>query len=688
LPTTAFSVTATPRADSSLESSVQSIQQLNVTIDNNEALQVNSTDTNNEVEINVSSKTNEILNKEENVKQQEDIQDINRNDLEISDEVVQEREQSLMAENDVYAENDEIINKSENITQQEDPEEIDLKLLEVSDEEVQEKEESLKAAVQEVQSEFSKASEELDFKSVSKASDKLIEMAPQIAEGFVFTSISREFWNDVRRRKHFYISDWVDGFKKPRQTLPAILFLYFACLAPAISFGTIAFQTTKGAIGVVEFILSCGLAGTAYSVMCGQPMGFIAPTGLTLAFISGLFKFCTLNKLPFFPIYTWVGLWTGAFMTLLGLGGSSKLIKLCTHFTDEVFNALLSVNFIYEALKSLERNFRMADPSNLTMPFVALAMAWATFWSTMKVNAVATSRYFNENVRQLFKDFGPVLIIVFMTLINQTKFMRNVGLPRLTLPKSLELAGGRSLIVPFMSIPLKVKLLCSLPAVLLTSLFFMDQNISIRLVNNPKNKLKKGEAYNLDMVALGLITSALSVVGLPWMCGATVQSMNHIRAMTRTTFNEETGSVEIAEVIESRATGFVVHTMITCTIFLLGVLKYLPTPIFSGIFLFLGRKLMTGNSFLVRIKDSIAEKNRLPENHPIQVLGKTKMNLFTAIQAACLMGLWAFKQNPATSIFFPSAIGLLMLIRAFVLPKFFTEEELTSLGDPTPSLQA
>jgi len=183
-------------------------------------------------------------------------------------------------------------------------------------------------------------------------------------------------------------------------------------------------------------------------------------------------------------------------------------------------------------------------------------------------------------------------------------------------------------------------------------------------------------------------SKALSVVGLPWMCGATVQSMNHIRAMTRTTFNEETGSVEIAEVIESRATGFVVHTMITCTIFLLGVLKYLPTPIFSGIFLFLGRKLMTGNSFLVRIKDSIAEKNRLPENHPIQVLGKTKMNLFTAIQAACLMGLWAFKQNPATSIFFPSAIGLLMLIRAFVLPKFFTEEELTSLGDPTPSLQA
>jgi len=37
-------------------------------------------------------------------------------------------------------------------------------------------------------------------------------------------------------------------------------------------------------------------------------------------------------------------------------------------------------------------------------------------------------------------------------------------------------------------------------------LFFMDQNISVRVANNPDNKLKKGPAYNLDMVALGLIT--------------------------------------------------------------------------------------------------------------------------------------------------------------------------------------
>jgi hypothetical protein len=34
----------------------------------------------------------------------------------------------------------------------------------------------------------------------------------------------------------------------------------------------------------------------------------------------------------------------------------------------------------------------------------------------------------------------------------------------------------------------------------------MDQNITVRLVNSPEYKLKKGAAYNLDMVALGIIT--------------------------------------------------------------------------------------------------------------------------------------------------------------------------------------
>jgi hypothetical protein len=94
---------------------------------------------------------------------------------------------------------------------------------------------------------------------------------------------------------------------------------------------------------------------------------------------------------------------------------------------------------------------------------------------------------------------------------------------------------------------------------------------------------------------------------------------------------------------------------------------------------------MSGNSFLQRIRDTFVEKERLLEDNPIRMLGRKRTAVFTGIQILCLMGLWAFKSNPSTAIFFPSVIGLLMVIRSFVLPKIFTEEELVELGDPTPS---
>jgi len=322
--------------------------------------------------------------------------------------------------------------------------------------------------------------------------------------------LSRLMIRDMLRRKECYISDWTDGLKDMKKVVPAILFLYFACLAPAISFGTIASQITKNSMGVVEFLLSAGTSGMAYSILCGQPMAFIAPTGLTLAFISGLFRFCSLKGLPFFPVYSWVGLWTSFFFTVLGLAGSSQLIRYCTRFTDEIFNGLLSVNFIYEALASLRRNFQQANPMNLTMPFVSLGMALTTFFATMSVTAFESSKFLNQKIRSFVKDFGPVTIFMAMSCFNTLGDINKFAVPTLSVPDTFQLSGGRNFLIPLNAVPMKIKLLCSLPAVLLTALFYMDQNISVRVVNNPDNGLKKGAAYNLDMVALGIITGGQS----------------------------------------------------------------------------------------------------------------------------------------------------------------------------------
>ena len=70
----------------------------------------------------------------------------------------------------------------------------------------------------------------------------------------------------------------------------------------------------------------------------------------------------------------------------------------------------------------------------------------------------------------------------------------------------------------------------------------------------------------------------LSIFGLPWMCGATVQSMNHVRAMTTKKYDEERNQMEIEDVVENRATGFITHALIAATITLLPKLRALPIP--------------------------------------------------------------------------------------------------------------
>ena len=56
-----------------------------------------------------------------------------------------------------------------------------------------------------------------------------------------------------------------------------------------------------------------------------------------------------------------------------------------------------------------------------------------------------------------------------------------------------------------------------IPALLLSILLYLDQNITVRLVNHPQYKLKKGTGYHLDMLVVALLVGVCSVLGLPWM---------------------------------------------------------------------------------------------------------------------------------------------------------------------------
>lgn len=549
--------------------------------------------------------------------------------------------------------------------------------------------------------------------AAATVSDPLLEdeggLGPSTGSRFAPRYWGRGLLGDVRRRAPLYASDWVDGFQL--KALPATAFLYFACLAPVVAFGGLTSVLTHGTMGVVEFLVSASGCGVAYAALSGQPLVIIGPTGLTLAFTSALYGFCVRAGIPFLATYAWVGLWTAAILAFLALINASDLIKYCTRFTDEVFNSLIACNFVFEASRSLAGNFSLAGVDK-TRPFFSLALALGTFTMARTLSGLRSGKYLRKRVRTLLADFGPCLsIFVMSALAAVVPAIRTACLETLDIPAKMTLAGGRAWLVPLAGVPMAVKVGAVLPALLLTMLFFLDQNISVRCTNSPAHKLKKGPGYHLDLLVLAACTLVTSLLGLPWMCAATVQSLNHVRALATTEVvggsvpaptlaaaaatSEATPSdaptpapaptevtperIQIKSVVESRMTGFAIHALIGASLFFLPLLRRIPLAVICGLFLFLGRNMMTGNQFLQRVKLLFLDPDMAPPSSPIKKVSPREVHGFTALQLVCLAALWALKVNPKTSLFFPSVIASLLAIRSLLARRLFSERALDVL---------
>ena len=126
---------------------------------------------------------------------------------------------------------------------------------------------------------------------------------------------------DLKRRAPWYVSDWVEALTQENrsQALASVIFLFFACLSPAVTFGMLFDEYTEGQLGVVEMILSSGISGVIYALFSGQPLCILGATGPELAYTAVFFTLCKSLELEFLPARVWQGLWTAAFTMILSL---------------------------------------------------------------------------------------------------------------------------------------------------------------------------------------------------------------------------------------------------------------------------------------------------------------------------------------------------------------------------------
>lgn len=494
---------------------------------------------------------------------------------------------------------------------------------------------------------------------------------------------------DIVRRAAHYKADFVDGLRA--KSVASIVFMFFACVAPAVTFGGLMGSETGGAIGAGEMLISTAVCGILYALFSGGPLIILGGIGPLLIFTIILYQLCQDMELgdQFLGVYGWVGLWTALITVVLAVTNASNLMRHFTRFTDEIFSALMSMIFIYKAIEALVAGFAAAEleGGSQEKALLAVILAVGTFYIAMTLAGFRRSDYLFPWMREFLADFGPSIALGCM--VGAAWWLGDQS----TLD-TLEVSGtgeaARSgLLVDLWGVPMWIKFAAVGPAFLAAVLVYLSQNITSRLVNSPENKLEKGESYHLDLAVVGVLIGLCSLFGWPWMVAATVRSLAHVRALSDVDDVVESSGrshEQIIHVHENRITGLVIHIMIGATLLALPLLEYVPKAALYGIFLYMGFVSLRGIQFVERMGLLLMDSALYPLNHYTRRVPIRTIHMFTLVQFVCLAVLCVVNVFPSqpVRILFPIFIALLVPVRA-LLGRLFDNDHLAFLdADEAP----
>ncbi|MEJ1286571.1 hypothetical protein NN561_017579 [Cricetulus griseus] len=508
---------------------------------------------------------------------------------------------------------------------------------------------------------------------------------------------------DVKRKLPWFPSDFYDGFHI--QSISAILFIYLGCITNAITFGGLLGDATDNYQGVMESFLGTAMAGALFCLFSGQPLIILSSTGPILIFEKLLFDFSKANGLDYMEFRFWIGLHSAIQCLILVATDASFIIKYITRFTEEGFSTLISFIFIYDAIKKMIGAFsyypintdfkpdsittykcecvapdtaldwsllskkeclsyggRLLGDSCRFIPDLALMsfiLFFGTYSMTLTLKKFKFSRYFPTKVRTLVADFSIVFSILLFCGIDACFGLQT---PKLHVPNVIKPTRPDRgwFVAPFGKNPWWVYPASILPALLVTILIFMDQQITAVIVNRKENKLKKAAGYHLDLFWVGILMALCSFTGLPWYVAATVISIAHIDSLKMETETSAPGEQpQFLGVSSSKvqplwlANVTVNHQIAKCPpqpkpLF---SFQYIPMPVLYGVFLYMGVASLNGIQFWERCKLFLMPAKHQPDHAFLRHVPLRRIHLFTLVQILCLALLWILKSTMAAIIF-------------------------------------
>ncbi|XP_074516940.1 solute carrier family 4 member 11 isoform X1 [Sebastes fasciatus] len=524
-----------------------------------------------------------------------------------------------------------------------------------------------------------------------------------------FFKAGRGIYEDLCRRLPFYPSDFTDGIVGSNKTLlkymTTAIFLYIAILLPAIAFGSLNDESTRGEIDVRKTIIGQSIGGVIYSLFAGSPLVIPLTTAPLAIFISVIRGICDDYNLDFPAFYACIGLWNCLFLILGGIFNVSLLMKLFKRSTEEVIALFISIAFVVDAVKgtvkifsryylaptlansSIETFTQVGDllggnrsetaagyalPESVIQctrerPVLCLLLMLGTLWMGYTLYQFKRSPFLHAKVREVLSDCAlPISVLVF-SFIGSYVFS-DIELPVFKIHNRPVFA-----VAPFERLSAMNVVSAMGLGFLLALLIFIDQNIVVSLTNAPENRLLKGTAYHWDLMLSGLINILMSVMGLPWMHAAFPHSTLHVRQLAFVEQRVEGGHLyeTIVQVKETRLTSLTANIFIGMSVLLLPLpLQWIPKPVLYGLFLYIALTSIDGNQMCDRMALLLKEQTSYPPTHYIRKVPQRKIHYFTFLQMMQLLILCTFGMYPIPymKMIFPLLMIMLIPIRNNVLP--------------------
>ncbi|XP_052007689.1 solute carrier family 4 member 11-like isoform X2 [Xyrauchen texanus] len=527
-----------------------------------------------------------------------------------------------------------------------------------------------------------------------------------------FFRVGRGIYEDLCRRLPLYPSDFTDGLVGNNKALVKFMttsiFLYIAVLLPAIAFGSLNDESTRGEIDVQKTIIGQSIGGIIYSLCAGSPLVIPLTTAPIAIFISVIRGVCDDYELDFAAFYACIGLWNSLFLIMGGVFNLSLLVKLFKRSIEEVIALFISIAFVADAVKGTVKIFHeyyhaptLANGSaaelsrisgsvhlgelNLTetvpvsipesfilctreRPLLFLLLMLGTLWVGYTLYQFRRSPFLHVKMREILSDCAlPISVLVF-SYVGSYVF-NDIALPVFNFHQ-----GPVFQVAPLDKLSGASVLSAMGLGFLLFLLIFIDQNIVVSLTNAPENRLQKGTAYHWDLTLSGLINILMSVLGMPWMHAAFPHSTLHVRQLAIVEERVEGGHLyeTIVSVKETRVTSLVANILIGVSVFLLPVpLQWIPKPVLYGLFLYIALTSIDGNQMCDRMALLLKEQTSYPPAHYIRKVPQRKIHYFTFLQMVQLLFLCTFGMYPLPymKMIFPLLMFILIPIRNCVLPR-------------------